>query len=65
MLIFVLGLMAGVALGVVVVGFFAVGAYREGFDDAALRRQGWRAELRARQAAGVRALRAQPARRAG
>jgi hypothetical protein len=65
MLIFALGLMAGVALGVLVVGFLAIGAYNKGFGDATERRQAWRAELLARQNAGIRAMRIQPVKRAG
>jgi hypothetical protein len=64
MVIFALGLMAGVALGVLVVGFLAVGAYTKGFGDAMERRQAWRGELLARQDAGIRAMRAQPVKRA-
>lgn len=64
MLIFALGLIAGVALGVLVVGFLAVGAYNKGFGDAMERRQAWRTELVARQNAGIRAMRVQPAKRA-
>ncbi len=48
---FVVGLLVGVALGLVVVGFLAVGAYDRGFDEALLRRKAWSAELVARQAA--------------
>jgi len=65
MLIFALGLMAGVALGVLVVGFLAVGAYNKGFDEAMERKRAWRTELVARQNVAVRAMRTQPARRAG
>lgn len=64
MLIFALGLMAGVTLGVLVVGFLAVGAYNKGFSDAQERRQAWRSELVARQDAGIRAMRAHPVKRA-
>jgi len=64
MLIFALGLMAGVALGVLVVGFLAVGAYNKGFGDAMERRKAWRTELVARQNAGSRAMRVQPVKRA-
>ena len=53
---FVVGLLIGVALGVIVVGFLAVGAYDRGFSEALLRRKAWRAELVARQAAAQRAL---------
>lgn len=48
---FMVGLMLGVAFGVVVDGFLAVGAYDRGFDAALLRRKAWRTELVARQAA--------------
>ena len=65
MLIFALGLMAGVSLGVLVVGFLAVGAYNKGFGDAMERRQAWHAELLARQNAGIRAMRVPPVKRAG
>ena len=64
MLIFALGIMAGVALGVLAVGFLAVGAYSKGFSDAQERRKAWRTELVARQAARIRTLRAQPVKRA-
>ncbi|HEY6960155.1 MAG TPA: hypothetical protein VI814_15140 [Candidatus Limnocylindria bacterium] len=53
---FVVGLLMGVALGVIVVGFLAVGAYDRGFNEALLRRKAWRAELVARQAAAQRVL---------
>lgn len=51
MLLFALGLMVGVALGIVVVGFLAVRAYDNGFDEALERRRAWRAELVARRQA--------------
>lgn len=50
------GLMIGVAFGVVVVGFLAVGAYDRGFNEALDRRKAWRMELVARQAAARRVL---------
>ncbi|TMB61132.1 MAG: hypothetical protein E6I57_08000 [Chloroflexi bacterium] len=53
---FVVGIMIGVAFGVIVVGFLAVGAYDRGFNDALHRRKAWRAELVARQAAAQRML---------
>jgi hypothetical protein len=53
---FVVGLLLGVALGLVVVGFLAVGAYDRGFNEALLRRKAWRAELVARQSAAQRVL---------
>jgi len=48
---FAVGLVIGVAFGVIVVGFLAVGAYDRGFNEALHRRKAWRAELVARQAA--------------
>ena len=53
---FVIGLMLGVAFGVAVVGFLAVGAYDRGFNEAFHRRKAWRAELVARQAAAQRVM---------
>ena len=53
---FAVGLMLGVALGVIIVGFLAVGAYDRGFNEALHRRRVWRAELVARQAAAHRVL---------
>ncbi len=50
MLLFAFGLMVGVALGMVVIGFMAIRAYDRGYDDALERRQAWRTELLARQA---------------
>jgi len=51
-------MMVGTALGIVVIGFLAVRAYDHGYDEAFERRQVWRGELRARQAAAIRAHRA-------
>ncbi len=53
---FFIGVFMGVALGVIVVGFLAVGAYDRGFNEALLRRKAWRTELVARQAAAQRVL---------
>jgi hypothetical protein len=53
---FVVGLVLGLAFGVTVVGFLAVGAYDRGFNAALHRRKAWRAELVARQAAAHRVL---------
>lgn len=53
---FVFGLLVGVAFGVIVVGFLAVGAYDRGFNEALHRRKAWRAELVVRQAAAQRVL---------
>ena len=52
----VVGLMVGVAFGVTVVGFLAVGAYDRGFSEALHRRKAWRTELVARQAVAHRGL---------
>ncbi len=54
MLVFALGLMVGVAVGLVVVGFLAIGAYGRGYDEALERRKAWRGELQARQVVGAR-----------
>jgi hypothetical protein len=53
---FVVGIMIGVAFGVVVVGFLAVGAYDRGFNEALHRKKAWRTELVARQAAAQRVM---------
>ena len=58
MLIFALGMMLGVALGIIVVGFLAVRSYGHGYDEALERRKAWRGELVARQAVAVRSQRA-------
>ena len=50
------GLVIGLAFGVLVTGFLAVGAYERGFNEALHRRKAWRAELVARQAAAHRVL---------
>jgi hypothetical protein len=54
MLIFGLGLVIGVALGIIVVGFLAVRSYERGYDEALVRRTAWRGELLARQTAAIR-----------
>jgi hypothetical protein len=54
MLIFALGMMVGTALGIVVIGFLAVGSYAHGYTEALERRKVWRGELVARQTAAVR-----------
>lgn len=51
-----LGIMIGLAFGVTVVGFLAVGAYDRGFNEALQRRKEWRTELVARQAAAQRVM---------
>lgn len=56
MMLFAIGLMAGVAVGMIIVGFLAVGAYDKGFTDALERRKAWQTELVARTVVGTRAL---------
>ena len=52
----VIGIMIGVAFGVTVVGFLAVGAYDRGFNEALHRKKAWRTELVARQAVAQRMI---------
>ncbi|TMG53952.1 MAG: hypothetical protein E6H84_10125 [Chloroflexi bacterium] len=56
MVLFAIGLMAGVAIGMIIVGFLAIGAYDRGYTDALERRKAWRTELVARTVIGTRAL---------
>ena len=49
-----IALMAGVALGMIIVGFLAIGAYDRGYTDALERRKAWRGELIARQVVAAR-----------
>src|ERR1044072_8433403 len=58
---FVVGLVIGVAFGVIIVGFLAGGAYDRGFKEALHRKKAWRAGLVPRHAG---AARARPPRRA-
>lgn len=51
MLTFAAGLLVGLALGLIVIGFLAIAAYRQGYEEATGKRRHWRAELVARQAA--------------
>jgi TRAP-type C4-dicarboxylate transport system permease large subunit len=48
---FAAGIVVGLALGLVIVGFLAIAAYQRGYDEAFGRRKEWRAELVARKAA--------------
>jgi hypothetical protein len=52
---FVAGLVLGLALGLIVIGFLAIAAYQRGIEEATGKRKVWRAELVARRAA-VRAM---------
>ena len=56
MVLFAIGLMAGLALGMIIVGFLAIGAYDRGYGEALERRKAWRTELVARTVTGTRAL---------
>jgi predicted membrane chloride channel (bestrophin family) len=60
---FAVGLIVGLALGMIVIGFLAVAAYQRGFEDASGKRRVWRAELVARRAA-VRTVAATPLKKA-
>jgi hypothetical protein len=53
---FFMGVVIGIAFGMVVVGFLAVGSYQRGFSQALERRKEWRGELVARQVVARRAL---------
>lgn len=55
-LFFAIGIMAGLALGMIIVGFLAIGAYERGYGEALQRRKAWRTELVARTVVGTRAL---------
>jgi len=52
----VVGIMIGLAFGITVVGFLAVGAYDRGFNEALHQKKAWRTELVARQAAAQRVV---------
>jgi hypothetical protein len=54
--VFFAGVLVGIAFGMVVVGFLAVGSYQRGFSQALERRKEWRGELVARQVVARRAL---------
>jgi hypothetical protein len=56
-LAFGLGILVGVVLGLIVIGFLAVSAYDRGFEDALERRGERVAELRARHITFARRLR--------
>jgi hypothetical protein len=61
---FIVGLVLGLALGLIIIGFLAVAAYERGYDEAVGKRKQWRAELVARRTAAARALTAVSARKA-
>ena len=54
---FVIGVLVGVVLGTIVIGFLAVSSYDRGYEDALERRGERVAELRARHVLAVRRLR--------
>lgn len=54
---FAAGLIVGLALGLIIIGFLAVAAYQRGYEEAIGKRRTWRAELVARRLA----VRAAPA----
>ncbi len=56
MVLFLVGLLLGVAFGLIIVGFLALGAYERGFNEALERRKAWRTELVARHAVTHRML---------
>lgn len=47
-MIFVVGLVVGITLGMLVIAFLATDAYDRGYEEADMRRRYWRAELAAR-----------------
>jgi hypothetical protein len=51
MVLFGFWIMAGVALGMVLMGFLAMGTYQRGFEEGYFRRKPWRGELAARRQA--------------
>lgn len=53
---FAAGLVIGLALGLIVIGFLAIAAYERGYDEAIGKRKQWRAELVARRVAAQRTL---------
>lgn len=57
LLAFALGVLIGVVLGLIVVGFLAVNSYDRGYEEALERRGERVAELRARHISAVRRLR--------
>jgi len=49
--IFVVGVVVGVTLGMLVIAFLATNEYDRGYEEADMRRRYWRAELAARREA--------------
>jgi hypothetical protein len=51
MVLFGFWILAGVALGMILMGFLAMGTYQRGFEEGYFRRKPWRGELAARRQA--------------
>jgi hypothetical protein len=51
MALFGFWLLAGVALGMILMGFLAIGTYQRGYEEGYFRRRPWRGELAARRQA--------------
>jgi len=56
MIVFGFWLMAGVAIGMILIAFLAIGAYQRGYAEGYSLRKPWRAELGARRSAVINAL---------
>lgn len=50
------GLVIGVAFGMIIIGFLAIGAYERGFDEALQRGKAWRTKPVPRQPVAHRVL---------
>lgn len=55
MMVFGLWLLAGVAFGMILMAFLALGTYQRGYDEGYFLRRPWRAELGARRKAVIKA----------
>ena len=51
MVLFGFWLLAGLALGMILMGFLAIGTYQRGYEEGYFRRKPWRGELAARRQA--------------
>ena len=49
MVLFGFWLLAGIALGMILMGFLAIGTYQRGYEEGYFRRKPWRGELAARR----------------
>lgn len=52
---FTFGILAGVALGMILMAFLAIGTYQRGYDAGTLLRKPWQAEIALRRQAAVAA----------